>query len=354
MNSRDQEDCARLPIFRIEYAESADCTPMICGLARELRRRGLRVAIAVLPGHHLAADLPETGVNQLFAAGCDLISLGTGRMRLSHENVTPGNTLEYLRGLCQAYDIVLVDGETVFDLPVFRLQQKTGSENRLREAGRLIHLLDCTREISLCGHSVVDLLGEITTRMPVWACVLIGGRSSRMGRAKHLLTAPGGLTWLERTVGVLQPFAEQVVLAGGGQVPDSLQGLIRLPDIPGVAGPLTGILSAMRWQPDVSWLLVACDMPSLCPEALAWLINSRRPGIWGTVPKRSPESHVEPLLAHYDSRCRSLFESVLASGSHRIGDVARQKKIATPIIPVQLIAAWDNINTPEELRLNAL
>ena len=34
---------------------------------------------------------------------------------------------------------------------------------------------------------------------PVWGCVLIGGRSRRMGRPKHLIEA-GGCSWLERTV----------------------------------------------------------------------------------------------------------------------------------------------------------
>jgi len=354
LNSKEQENCARLPIFRLEFAESVDCLQILRSLTRELRSRKLHVAVAVLPGHHLAAFLPEAGVNPLSAVGCDFISLVEGLMHLSHQSVASDNTLEYLRDLCQVYDIILVAGETAFKLPVFRLQQGIGTEARLREAGRLIHLLDCTADISLSADSVVDLLGKITTRVPVWACVLIGGRSSRMGRAKHLLDAPGGLTWLERTVGILQPFVERVVLSGSGQVPQSLQNLVRLPDIPGVAGPLTGILSAMRWQPDVSWLLVACDMPSLSAEALNWLIHSRRPGSWGTVPRRSPASHVEPLLAHYDSRCRALFEHILTSGSHRIGDVARDEKIATPVIPGQLIAAWDNINTPEELRLQTL
>jgi molybdopterin-guanine dinucleotide biosynthesis protein A len=170
-----------------------------------------------------------------------------------------------------------------------------------------------------------------------------------MGRPKHLLAGSRGGTWLEDTVALLRPLVERVVLAGQGLVPPSLQDLTRVTDVPGVAGPLAGILAAMRWQPEVSWLLVACDMPSLGPEALQWLIASRRPGRWATMPRRSLDSHVEPLLGHYDRRCRSLFEEIRLAGSLRIGLASRHKQVYTPLIPHEIISAWENVNTPEEL-----
>ena len=105
----------------------------------------------------------------------------------------------------------------------------------------------------------------------------------------------------------------------------------------------------MRWQPAVSWLLIACDMPDISTEALSWLLGRRRPGCWGTVPRLQEDGYVEPLLAHYDYRCGPLFERLLASGSLRIGQIARQGKIETPLIPRQLSSSWHNINTPQEL-----
>jgi len=174
-----------------------------------------------------------------------------------------------------------------------------------------------------------------------------------MGRPKHLLekeASTAGFTWLEHTVGLLQPLiGDHIALSGGGLVPESLAHLPRLPDIPEARGPLTGILAAMRWQPAVSWLLIACDMPDISTEALAWLLAQRQPGYWGTVPRLQENGYVEPLLAHYDYRCGPLFEELLASGSLRIGQIARQSKIETPLIPLLLRSAWHNINTPQEL-----
>jgi len=185
---------------------------------------------------------------------------------------------------------------------------------------------------------------------PVWGCVLIGGRSSRMGKPKHLLKDQSGGTWLERTVRLLRPFVTDVVLSGKGEVPESLDNLICLPDIPGVAGPLSGILAAMRWQPAVSWLLVACDMPDITEDAVRWLLERRRPDIWGTLPRLQEGGPVEPLLAHYDFRCAPLFEDLLRTGCLRIGMVAANANVETPVVPEHIRPSWRNVNTVEDLQ----
>ena len=135
---------------------------------------------------------------------------------------------------------------------------------------------------------------------PAFACVLIGGKSSRLGQPKHLLEHPAGQTWLERTVGLLQQLTEQVIIVGAGELPHSLAGHMRLSDVPDADGPLAGILAAMRWAPRVSWLLAACDLPNLSLSALRWLLSTRAPGVWATLPRLSSQSAIEPLLAHYD------------------------------------------------------
>ena len=66
-------------------------------------------------------------------------------------------------------------------------------------------------------------------RTPVWGCVLIGGKSSRMGTPKHLLET-AGRTWIERTVAVLRGRVEQVVIAGAGALPAALAEMIRVDD----------------------------------------------------------------------------------------------------------------------------
>ncbi len=181
------------------------------------------------------------------------------------------------------------------------------------------------------------------------ACLLIGGRSSRMGRPKHLIKGGNGLTWVENTVSLLQPFTKDIVLSGAGDVPGSLRSLIRIPDVPDVQGPLTGILAAMRWHPDSCWLLLACDMPNISPDAIEWLLSNRSPDIWGVVPRLKEDSFLEPLLAVYEPQAREYLEELYRSGCFRISVAARRSKILNPVVPELLSDAWRNINTPDEL-----
>ncbi|MCI5149713.1 MAG: hypothetical protein D3916_10065 [Candidatus Electrothrix sp. MAN1_4] len=97
---------------------------------------------------------------------------------------------------------------------------------------------------------------EQSEQASVWGCILIGGKSSRMGRPKHLIQE-NEKTWLEQAVEILSPHVEQVVLSGSGEVPATLASLAQVPDAPGLAGPLAGILSVMRWQQTASWLVMA-------------------------------------------------------------------------------------------------
>lgn len=183
---------------------------------------------------------------------------------------------------------------------------------------------------------------------PVWGCVLIGGKSSRMGRPKHLLLHEGR-TWLERAVEKLSPVVEQVVLSGSGLIPEALNALPCEPDAPGLAGPLAGLLALMRWQPAVSWLVMACDLPDVDPESLRWLLNQRRPGIRAVLPDLGNGGRLEPLLAWYDCSCRPLLEEIAASGSLRLHKLAEQEGVCRAMPPAALHGSWRNVNTPEEL-----
>ncbi len=181
---------------------------------------------------------------------------------------------------------------------------------------------------------------------PLWGCVLIGGMSRRMGYPKHLIQLEDNTTWLERTVAKLLEHVEHVVIAGKGAVPPSLHHLIRLQDAVGVQGPLAGILSAMRHYPAHSWLVTACDMPLLASSGIAWLLEQRRAEYWGVVPMRADGTR-QPLLAWYDFRSRSLFETLSDEKEFRMTEICASEKIISPVIPQILQSSWCNCNTPE-------
>jgi len=344
-----------LPILGICGHSGVGKTTLIEAMLPELMRRGLRVAVVKHDCRNPVVDCPGKDSDRLYRAGADVFLLGGEEFSRVHGDGGAGLAFQLSR-LARRYDLVLVEGHGQTPIPKIWLlaegevEAPAETEDVLevfpRSAGMAARIFDF----------LLQWLQDVWLQTPVWACVLIGGRSSRMGRPKHLIAKQeirDSATWLEHTVGLLQPLiGDHIVLSGGGLVPESLSCLPRLPDIPEVCGPLTGILAAMRWQPDVSWLLVACDMPDISSEAVSWLLSQRRPGCWGTVPRLHEDGYVEPLLAHYDYRCGPLFERLRASGSLRMSLIARQGGIESPLVPPALRSSWHNINTPEELAVS--
>ena len=296
---------ANLPVFCLTGGTAGARAECIGNLASELAKRSLRMAV----------------VQDEDRLGAYAISL-----------------------LARRHDLVVIDGEV--DLPVHRIRL---GEARPEKSGELSWPGPGARTMQPFFAQLAAKLDELLRRTPVWGCVLIGGRSSRMGRPKHLITDGRGRTWLENTIGLLQPLVDGIVVSGGGVLPEPVAGTIRLADIDGVVGPLTGIVAACRWQPNVSWLVVACDMPHISAEAVRWLLAERPAGCWGRVPRLAGSDHGEPLFAWYDVRAVQLFEEQLFTGNLRIGDVAGHPKIDNPVIPEGLQYAFRNVNTPAEL-----
>ncbi|MGD9948680.1 MAG: molybdenum cofactor guanylyltransferase [Desulfobulbus sp.] len=182
----------------------------------------------------------------------------------------------------------------------------------------------------------------------VWGCVLIGGKSRRMGTPKHLIIQ-NDQSWVERTVSLLQQMLGRVVIAGAGELPPSLQGIARVPDAPNIGGPLAGILAALRAFPQVSWLVVACDQPDMGPEAVQWLLDCREPGVLAVMPDIAGTGRVEPLLAYYDRSILPVLEEMAAGGHRRMNRLQSVPGVKTPTPPSHIHHSWHNINTPDDL-----
>jgi len=185
--------------------------------------------------------------------------------------------------------------------------------------------------------------------VPIYGAVLIGGKSRRMGRAKHLIQTADGRSWLEYLVSIFEPFVARQFVCGAGELPGAAVHLERVDDLAGVEGPLAGIGALLRRFPYVSWLVSGCDMPHIRPEAVQWLLEQRDGSEAAVIPSNRETGNVEPLFAYYDYRCRGLVDDLIASGSRRISDLCEHPAIRRPEIPPSLASCWQNINFPDQL-----
>jgi molybdopterin-guanine dinucleotide biosynthesis protein A len=204
-------------------------------------------------------------------------------------------------------------------------------------------------ELHFCVAGIKRWLDRCEFSVPLAGAVLIGGKSSRMGRPKHLIRHTGGETWLERSVNTLSPFVDELFISGAGELPPVLRDLPRVDDLPGVQGPLAGIGALIKEHPWSSWLVLACDLPNLEAAAITWLLNQRS-GRYRAIIARNPSTgRREPLLAWYDYRSGPLIEKLIASGESRVGGLADNELTSQPWIPDELADCWRNVNYPEEL-----
>jgi FdhD protein len=193
-----------------------------------------------------------------------------------------------------------------------------------------------------------------SAKLPITAAVLAGGRSTRMGVDKTLLSVDGEslVARVAETVGgvcdhvvVVTDRPEALIDAG---LPSNA---VVLQDEVAFQGPLGGLVTALESAADEWVLAVAADVPHLQPEVIRLLWESR-----GDAQVVIPVGELgpEPLLALYHRDCLPAAKRVIESGRRRI--VAILPLLSVVEVPLEALRTVDsgleslfNVNTPEDL-----
>jgi molybdopterin-guanine dinucleotide biosynthesis protein A len=175
--------------------------------------------------------------------------------------------------------------------------------------------------------------------------VLVGGRSSRMGRDKALLLHHGEAlaSAIAREV---ERAAGQCTLIGDPSRYQPL-GYPVIADIYPGEGPLGGILTALRHS-SADWnVIVACDMPQITAELFRGLLEAadQRSDLDVLAPM-GPSARFEPLCSVYHRRCGPVLQSAFDSGVRKIAEAVKYLRLETVEIPE--LRALDNVNTLED------
>jgi len=343
-------------VFGICGWKNSGKTTLVESLIPDLIGQGLRVAVVKHDAHGLEVDRRGKDSDRFFRAGGDVILKGPGEEICRFRACDDEDLHQRIARFAPFHDLIIVEGHKTTPVPKVWLH---GEDDRPRPAEVDNVLAEIPFGAAKGGslaerkEAVLPLLRQWLDgrwlEQPLIGCVLIGGRSRRMGVPKHLMET-GGETWLERTVALLGTVTAQVVAAGSGSLPEALKDLIVLPDVPGVKGPMAGILAAQRWNPDASVLVAACDMPCLTADALQWLCSLRRPGVWAALPLLDRQrGAAEPLLALYDRRSSIVLERLASRGAFSMQEPVGHPKVITPQPPAALRGAWKNMNSIEDL-----
>ena len=173
--------------------------------------------------------------------------------------------------------------------------------------------------------------------------VLVGGRSSRMGRDKALLPHHGSA--LAASVAhEVERAAGQCVLVGDPARYEQL-GYPVVADLYPGEGPLGGILTALH-HTQAEWnVIVACDMPRVTAEFAGRLLD-RTHGEVDLVSPTGPSGRFEPLCAVYHRRCAAHIQPAFDRGVRKIAEAVEGLRLETVLIPE--LTLLDNVNTPDD------
>jgi molybdopterin-guanine dinucleotide biosynthesis protein A len=178
--------------------------------------------------------------------------------------------------------------------------------------------------------------------------ILVGGKSSRMGRDKAMLPLYGTIL-LDTVLDTLRSGLQRVILVGDHPERFEGYGLEIFPDIfPGssLGGLYTGLFRA-----ETPYIFAsACDLPFASPSILR-LILSLGEGFDAVVPFNGGYS--EPLFALYHKKCLEPMKKLLDARNYRIYDFYPQVRIRY-VTPEELASvggsgnAFLNVNTIKE------
>ena len=188
----------------------------------------------------------------------------------------------------------------------------------------------------------------MTVPEPVWGLVLAGGKSRRMGSDKALLRQ-NGETQLSRAVKLLQTQLDRVFVSTTvAQADDAERSQFdQIVDRYDDMGPVAGILSAMDSNSDVSWLVLACDLPNIDQATIACLLENLSPDHPATAYRSTYDDLPEPLCAIYRPQARKIIDSFVDQGMNCPRKILIKSN--THLLAQPNPAALHNINTPEDL-----
>ena len=188
----------------------------------------------------------------------------------------------------------------------------------------------------------------MTVPEPVWGLVLAGGQSRRMGSDKASLTL-NGETQLERAVHLISAHLDRVfVSTSREQADDPLrQRFDQIVDGYQKLGPIAGILSAMDEYPEVSWLVLACDLPNIDDATIACLLDQVSPAHEATAFRSVHDDLPEPLCAIYRPESRVIIDRFIQDGTNCPRKILINAR--THLLQQPNPGALHNVNSPEDL-----
>ena len=181
-----------------------------------------------------------------------------------------------------------------------------------------------------------------TLKNNIPAYILCGGKSSRMGQDKGLVTLQKD-EFITHIISNLKPITDSIVLVTQNEGYRRF-GLPVIQDIYAEKGPLGGIHAALQHTQESQILVFSCDIPLLKSYVIEELIRFKNSA---DIVFAKTEKQWHPLIGIYAKTLLPVVEEHLNQNKLRLIDFIKEHKYKA--VNFKDDAAFTNINTPEIL-----
>lgn len=346
------------PVLAVCGFSGSGKTTLLEAVIPHLVAQGLSVAVVKHDAHGFVVDEEGKDSDRLFRAGATVVLRGPGE-QFARRNESSSLTLQAtLANLALDHDLLLVEGHKDTPLPKLWVSNMEATPPPA-QTDTILHTLPWDSDrVRIFLAFVAEWLPKAWRARPLRSGMLIGGKSSRMGTPKQLVSfghsSLGEIVAHALRAGSAQSSAtlSDPVVLGVGTLPPSMQHAIQLVDVPGLAGPLAGLLAAHRWSPCTAWILAACDHPWVSSEEIQELVGQRCPGRW-TVLARQPDDAPCPTLGLYEPQALNVLEQHLLARGTEGARIAWLLDHPRTWIAHRHFRGTVDVNTPEELSAEA-
>lgn len=181
----------------------------------------------------------------------------------------------------------------------------------------------------------------------VTAIILAGGKSSRMGTNKALLTI-NGITVIEQIVNECKKITDHILIVTNNFADYQFLQLPMVEDKEKGKGPLAGIQAGLSTVSTEKNIVIACDMPFISAE-IAKVLLEELTNYDACLPKINDQLH--PLFAAYRKSCLHAVNQSLNDGQLRIRHFLNQVRVKIKTekeLPSYFNKAMFNMNNPQE------
>ncbi|MCL1934496.1 MAG: molybdenum cofactor guanylyltransferase [Candidatus Azobacteroides sp.] len=174
------------------------------------------------------------------------------------------------------------------------------------------------------------------------ACILAGGKSSRMGEDKGLKLLHGK-PMIRYVIEALIPRFPRIKISAGN--PEyNMFGYEVVADVIPEKGPMGGIYTALKNLSGDDLFIISCDMPYISGSSFDGLLQQKNESATVAV----CDGKIQPLFGIYGKNLIPLLEAKIEQ--NQLGMTAFLREINATFVDINNEAGFLNINTPDDFR----